>query len=636
MAADHGRFSPAETLHELFDRNGIELHEIPIAGRQHGGSRSKIYCPKCGGGREHERNFFVAIDRDAQGAAWHCFRANNCGWSGGGRLKGAPERPQHKPRHYRRPEPEPPRPLRERTIAYFEKFGISAATLERLGIYVTRRRMPVLDGEGKEIRDKRTLRDVLAYPYFEDGELLNVKFKALYPGNHKRFLQEYGCKPTLFNIDSFINDEWGIMVEGEDDVAAVYESGWHQVATLPDGSPTKVAEEFNRDTDDDQRYAPLYGEPRLDRLKKIYLAGDMDLAGRRHHEEMARRLGKGRCWEVRWPTGCKDAKETLEKRGIEAIHHAIERAIPYPLEGVYVVPDEDLANYRRGIRERRFITGYDTIDDRVSLNDEGQLIITTGISGRGKTTFWNAMAMLYTERNAEEMKADRLLRPFHTMICSVEMKPMIMQARLIAARAHLPFHDTAMQAGIALDQIENVYSPWIRQHFTFLKWPDRATQPTITWLLDRIREIVLRTGAKLVVVDPWQEFDDEWPDRDHNLSRWIGKQLQRFVALAAELGCNIVIVVHPTKMRPGKDGKVPVPEGDDIADSRMFFSHCDIGLTVHRANLQSDEMMIKTWKTKDTRFARWGDTVVRIDPHTHRIWPKPTLVQDELPRSWHD
>ena len=255
----------------------------------------------------------------------------------------------------------------------------------------------------------------------------------------------------------------------------------------------------------------LYGEPRLDRLKKVYLAGDMDEAGQRHMEEVARRIGKGRCWQVRWPGGCKDAKDTLEKRGPEAVTFAIEKASPYPLEGVHVITDEEIANLHAGIRERRIITGHKAIDDRFSLSGEGLFIVTTGISGRGKTTFWNGMSVPYTERNEEEMKLDRLLPPFHTVICSAEMKPHIMASRLIGQRANQSFTGSAMVEQVPLDRAMDTYLPWVRRHFTFLRWADRATQPTITWLLERIRDVVQRTGAKLVIVDPWQEFDDECP-----------------------------------------------------------------------------------------------------------------------------
>ena len=263
-----------ETLQELFDEYRIELHGPPIPGRQHGGSRSKIYCPQCLGGREKERNFFVLVDPDGQGATWQCFRANHCGFTGGARLKGAPDRDRTertKPKHYRRPEPPAEMPVPDRLVAYYDKFGISENTLRCLNIYRTEHRMPLIDDDGKEIKDQREWRSVIAFPYFDDGELVNVKYKAVYQRGDKllkRFMQEWGTRRTLFNIDSFTDDAWGIVTEGEDDCAAIYETGWHQVTTLPDGSPIKLAETYDRATDDDQRYVACVSACNFDPLSR--------------------------------------------------------------------------------------------------------------------------------------------------------------------------------------------------------------------------------------------------------------------------------------------------------------------------------------------------------------------------------
>ena len=167
-----------------------------------------------------EKNFYVAIDRDGQGAAWMCFRANNCGCKGGGRLKGAPERPAPQIRHYRRPTLPVKREVTSGLVDVFMQFKISLATMDALGIYRTERRMPVIGRDGKQVGgDVREKRPVIAYPYYVDGELVNVKYKAIYRRGDrviKRFAQEFNAEPWLFNIDNFETDEWGIIVEGED------------------------------------------------------------------------------------------------------------------------------------------------------------------------------------------------------------------------------------------------------------------------------------------------------------------------------------------------------------------------------------------------------------------------------------
>jgi hypothetical protein len=37
-------------------------------------------------------------------------------------------------------------------------------------------------------------------------------------------------------------------------------------------------------------------------------------------------------------------------------------------------------------------------------------------------------------------------------------------------------------------------------------------------------------------------------------------------------------------------------------------------------------MLLRCWKTKDWRLAQVGDTVLRYDPSTSRLWPVPVDV----------
>jgi hypothetical protein len=78
-----------ETLQDLLDDAGIRLGEAPrFDGKNHAGSRSRLYCPQCEGGRSKERHFYVLFDHDGQGFRYQCFRAS-CGVTGGRRLRGA-------------------------------------------------------------------------------------------------------------------------------------------------------------------------------------------------------------------------------------------------------------------------------------------------------------------------------------------------------------------------------------------------------------------------------------------------------------------------------------------------------------------------------------------------------------------
>ncbi|CAD6258672.1 unnamed protein product [Miscanthus lutarioriparius] len=64
---------------------------------------------------------------------------------------------------------------------------------------------------------------------------------------------------------------------------------------------------------------------------RIILATDDDHPGQALAEELARRLGKERCWRVKWPKKndtdtCKDANEVLMFLGPQALRKVIEDA----------------------------------------------------------------------------------------------------------------------------------------------------------------------------------------------------------------------------------------------------------------------------------------------------------------------
>ena len=51
-------------------------------------------------------------------------------------------------------------------------------------------------------------------------------------------------------------------------------------------------------------------------------------------EELARRIGKYKCYRVRWPDGINDANEMLVKYGGKKLEEVISKAEEYPVEGL--------------------------------------------------------------------------------------------------------------------------------------------------------------------------------------------------------------------------------------------------------------------------------------------------------------
>ena len=120
--------------------------------------------------------------------------------------------------------------------------------------------------------------------------------------------------------------------------------------------------------EDDKKYEYLWNcRAQLDTVKRFIIATDSDGPGKALAEELARRLGKERCFTVNWPEGCKDANETLQSGGIELIRDSISSAEGFPLRGLFKFADfsgdiEQYFNMDAGSELRGVSTGWRSVD----------------------------------------------------------------------------------------------------------------------------------------------------------------------------------------------------------------------------------------------------------------------------------
>ncbi|CAD6258342.1 unnamed protein product [Miscanthus lutarioriparius] len=128
---------------------------------------------------------------------------------------------------------------------------------------------------------------------------------------------------------------------------------------------------------------------------RIILATDDDDPGQALAEELARRLGKERCWRVKWPKKndtdtCKDANEVLMFLGPQALRKVIEDAELYPIRGLFSFKDffPEIDNYFLGIHgdELGIHTGWKSLDDLYKFIGEG------GFSRRVSFLYYNSNA----------------------------------------------------------------------------------------------------------------------------------------------------------------------------------------------------------------------------------------------------
>lgn len=559
-----------KTVAEILSGAGIWLKS------QRPGRVEKIICPKCEGGRTKEKSLRVVIDEDGNGALWKCYRGG-CGMSGGGRTTNGSrstaghevrQRPVGKPVTPHAPDVTARRP--DWFWSFWDDRKIGARVIEKFGVYAVRRRF-----------DAETEGEAIVFPYVWRGELRNRKYRH-YPNKHP-MLQEKEALPTLFNadiLDAF--PETVCWVEGEPDVLALAECGIDDVVSLKDGAPAK-AENSGRRYD-----AMATHEIELARVRRFILAGDSDAPGQALHEELARRLGRHRCWAVTWPEGCKDAGETLVKHGPDKVKACIEEAMAWPIEGIEKVQEGTLAKHGKRVPPQTMTTGTAATDNVVKLPAEGRLIVVTGYPSSGKTA-WCRFAMVHTAMNFGRRWCvfSPECQPWEDFIVSV--------AETYSGKPFWPVLGYSKMSDAEIDAAER----WLGDKVAMLVCDALEQTPTLDWLMTRLEAVVLRDGITDFLIDPWNEIIQERGEMTE--TDYIGASLQRLKAFGLRHGVNIWIVAHPAKPPPVRGNEVRGAPGPyDISSSSHWFNKADVGLTVHSPEPGKSELWL--WKARFRRF----------------------------------
>lgn len=297
--------------------------------------------------------------------AWNC---HHCGWSG--HLQEAKKE--------EKPQPVLPRKMTikvsDNVVMWFKRRHINLVTLERNKI-----------GEGKQwMPQTQKEENCIFFNYFRNGELVNIKYRD----GRKHFCQVKNAQKILYKLDDLKGHTWGIITEGEMDALSFEEVGYKNAVSVPDGAPNPKTKNF------ESKFEFLDNcHEELDALEKIYIAVDTDEPGILLRNEIARRVGKHRCYLIRYPEDCKDANEVLMKHGDARLKQCVEEAEPYPIEDIILVKDfydEIDMLYNGGFAEGVKVGFNKSHSDKVKCFDDlisfktSMLTAVTGIPSHGK------------------------------------------------------------------------------------------------------------------------------------------------------------------------------------------------------------------------------------------------------------
>lgn len=533
--------------------------------------RIRVTCPKCSHTRKpaHQRERCLSVHVE-EGV----FKCHNCGWIGG--LPGAGIWQESLPSPtYTKPEPPPERRLTKPAQDFLTARGINLAVALDAGLYT--------DGEW------------LAIPYHRDGEIVHVKYRHL---TEKRFRADKGTEHVAYGLDWCRDADAIVVCEGELDALALLTAGIDAVLSVPDGVNSATGGAFLASVQ------PLFAE-----ASRIILAVDGDEAGQTLAATLLPVTGPEKTATVAWPAGTKDANDVLLRDGPDKLRALIDRAAWTPVPGIIGAGEltDAFLRFYRGETDPSFDAGLPMFDQhyRVGL---GQLTVVTGISFHGKTTFLDFLLLQYMKRH-----------DWHIIIFSPEQYPPTRHAAVLAAQlVGKPMPSQWRDVQGVMSEREAVEAiGWVSRHVTFLD-PEGAT---VDELLRLAGIVAARTGAKGLVLDPWNEIAHDRSFMSETL--YTGDVLRRFKTFARQHGLHVWLVAHPTKLpRQSPDDPEIVPGLEHISGSNNFRNKADMGLTVWRDIYDMDHrdrVLVRVTKAKHRDFGLIGDVSFHYEAQSHRF-----------------
>lgn len=429
----------------------------------------------------------------------------------------------------------------------------------------------------------------VGFAYGDFSEPDAVKWRSLQGGYEK----VEGWPLTLFGVAQLPEDlDTLVITQSELDALSCAAAGIPAVAL-----PLKITriEQGRLHTSEDVKLSAL-GNSRevFDRAQKVVLATHASAAGEALADEIARRIGRAKCWRAELPEDTPTPSRLYRKHGAEALKSAVDGAKPLPLEGVYTANDyasDVLSLYEEGMPEGLFCGIPDT--EELYRVCPGQLSIVTGIPSAGKSSGIDQIMMHLAKENGWKFA-----------VCSMENPPKLHIAKLAAIHAGRPFFKGPTPR---MSEIERQRAlGFINEHFCFLESMG-ANGATPESILDRTKQAILRMGIRGLVIDPFNYVDIEGdPDS-------IRKMLRSITAFAKSHQVHVWFVAHPVKLYADEQGNRRVPTGYDIHGGAQWFNAADAGLTFHRTKEGSE---FHVWKARFMWTGKLGSVELGFDPPT--------------------
>lgn len=430
--------------------------------------------------------------------------------------------------------------------------------------------------------------EALAIPFHRKGEVVRRKYRrfdVIEGGKSPKWSADKGGLRIAFNEDCLrdpaLHGKPLIITEGELDALSAIQAGFPKTISVPDGAPNPN-ERGRDDLEASKRYEWVFSDIGLfdkERTPEIIIASDGDANGAALLQDLSLIFGRYRCKFVSYPKSrkdrgrerCKDLNEVLEDYGARGVVETINRAQWLQVNGVHRMSELPPLP-AQVVYEPRYTLLRENFKLRL-----GDFSVVTGTPGFGKTSFVNDLMC--------GIAADNDLT---IAWASFEQEPQRDHRRNLRSWfCAAPEYSLTPHQLAAADR-------WIDERHVFLV-PHEDEDATLEWLIERMEIAVVRHGAKIIVIDPWNEIEHA-RRHDETETEYIGRAIRALKRFAKAFRVHVTVIAHPTKSTKDADGNYRMPTLYDIAGSANWYNKADLGVIVHRED--EDNTLVKVQKSR--------------------------------------
>lgn len=524
--------------------------------------QQKVICPKCSHTRRNKTEPCLSVKLERDMAVWTC---HHCDWKGA----------VHEDVREYRPKPT----IKKDNVVNININNSKECNTETLDWLQSRGIFLQSISDFKLYNTNHADKNIITFPYFLDGKVVNAKYRDI---KTKQFFQEKNSIKSLYNIDE-VAKNWRenedtplrkqiIFVEGEMDVITLYQCGFKNVVSLPDGAPKEA--KFNVQ---DKRFSAFQESEWIFEADEVIIATDNDNAGNALKLELLHRFGRDICKVVHFPKykdmttdeekQIKDANECFMLFGEDKLVECINNAQAFPVEGLHSANEykQTIQDMYDGNVQRAETTGFEKLDDIYKIMPS-TFNLVTGIPNHGKSNFLDQIIMNLAENQSWRFA---IYSPEHSTANHIR--------RLLEKRCRKPF-DIGPYPRITDDE-KNAGVDFLDNHFKFIENTQQI--PTIDYILGKAKIAKLRYGIKGLVIDPFNQIsqDREGNKREDEHIRDIIAKCQQF---ARNYQVWVCMVAHPHKLHRNDNGVIPPPDLYQVSGSAHWANMADAGLVIHR------------------------------------------------------